>query len=78
MIVKSNIVVEVSKPYGDKGESRTYSFIIPIGAPFGEAFDAAFETLSAVLDLSKKAIEDAKKNAPESAPSENVVAEVVQ
>jgi hypothetical protein len=43
-----------------KGE-RTYQFIIPVGAPFGEVFDVAFEALNAAEGLAKQAMEAAQK-----------------
>lgn len=42
-----------------KGE-RTFVFSMPIGAPFGEAYDAAFTVLNEIMEMSKKAVEQAK------------------
>jgi len=42
-----------------KGE-RTYVFTMPIGSPFGEAYDAAFNVLNEILEMSKKAADQAK------------------
>ncbi len=47
-----NIIIE-------KGE-RKYSFSMPVGAPFGEAYDAAFEALVKVSDMAKEAAENAR------------------
>ena len=52
---KSAIIFESVK--GD----RTYQFIIPVGAPFGEVFDVAFEVLNAAEGLAKQAMESAGK-----------------
>jgi len=58
MVQKSVVIFESVK--GEKGE-RTYQFVIPVGAPFGEVFDVAFEVLAAAESLSKQALENAKK-----------------
>lgn len=42
-----------------KGE-RTFVFTMPIGSPYGEAYDAAFNVLNEILEMSKKAVEAAK------------------
>ena len=34
---------------------------MPLGAPFGKAYDAAYEVLQHIVDLSKKAAEQAKQ-----------------
>ena len=54
MNLKSFVDIEIVK-----GE-RTYHFLMPVGAPFGEAYDASFETLSAITDMAKQAAEQAK------------------
>lgn len=38
---------------------REYSYKMPIGAPYGEAVDVAFEVIQDILELSKKAVEAA-------------------
>lgn len=43
-----------------KKEDRTFVFSMPIGAPFGEAYDAAFTVLNEIQEMSKKAVEHAK------------------
>jgi lysophospholipid acyltransferase (LPLAT)-like uncharacterized protein len=79
MVQKTALIFESVK--GEKSE-RTYQFIIPVGAPFGEVFDVAFEVLSAAEDLAKQAMENAKKameeaKSKESEPAaQEVVAEV--
>lgn len=72
---KSAVIFESVK--GEKGE-RTYQFIIPVGAPFGEVFDVAFEVLNAAevmakqaVDSAQKAIEDAKAKDALKDPSTN-------
>ena len=80
---KAAIVFEATK--GEKSE-RTYQLIVPVGAPFGEVFDVVFEMLNASEQLSKQAVENAKKSIDEAkekevASGENaqeVTAEVVQ
>jgi hypothetical protein len=41
-----------------KGE-RNYAFTLPIGAPFGEAYDAAFSVLQEILKMAQEASEKA-------------------
>jgi hypothetical protein len=43
-----------------KKEDRTYTFILPIGAPLGEAYDACFKVLEEIVEMSKVAVERAK------------------
>ncbi len=38
-----------------------YSFHMPMGIPYGEAYDAAFMVLEDILSLSKQAVENAKR-----------------
>ncbi len=40
---------------------KIYIFSMPMGAPHGEAYDACFEALLAIHDLSKVAAEQAKR-----------------
>jgi len=42
-----------------KGDN-TFVFLMPIGAPLGEAYDAAFECLQEILGMSQRAAEQAK------------------
>lgn len=41
-------------------EGRIYNFSMPVGVPFGEAYDVAFGILNEVLKLSQKAVENVK------------------
>lgn len=43
----------------EKGE-RLYQFLMPIGAPIGEAYDSVHECLQELLDMAKLAAENAK------------------
>lgn len=63
MVQKAAIIFESVKGEGDN--VRTYQFIIPVGAPFGEVFDVAFEMLAGAEGLSKEAVEKAKKSIEE-------------
>ena len=54
MDIKSYIDLEIVK------NDRTYHFFMPVGSPFGEAYDAAFEALTKITDLAKQAVETAK------------------
>lgn len=81
MVQKTAVIFESVK--GEKGE-RTYQFIIPVGAPFGEVFDVSFEILNASEELAKqavenakKAVDDAKKKETDGSATPEVVAELV-
>ena len=54
MDVKSYVDVAVSK------NDRLYHFYMPVGAPFGEAYDASFEVLSGITEMAKQAAENAR------------------
>lgn len=43
-----------------KKEDRTFVFSMPVGSPFGEAYDAAFAVLNEIQEMSKRAVEQAK------------------
>ncbi len=58
MIAKTIISLQVEKG------SNTYTFNMPMGVPYGEAYDAAFSILEDILDLSKKAVESARREEP--------------
>ena len=68
MVQKAAIVFETVKGEGEN--LRTYQFLIPVGSPFGEVFDVAFEMLAAAENLSKEAIEKAKKGIEEAKEKE--------
>lgn len=55
MNVKQTLVMETIR------NERTYNLILPVGAPYGEAYDAAFEFLNGVLEMSKQAVERANQ-----------------
>ena len=55
---KSAVIFESIK---GENKERTYQFIIPVGAPFGEVFDVAFEALNAAEGLAKQAMDAAQK-----------------
>ena len=56
--VTSSVNIEVTK-----GE-RVYVFSIPAGAPFGECFDAAFESMDVIKGWHEKAQETLKESRP--------------
>lgn len=56
MNIKSVVQFEVIK-----GE-KSYVFSMPVGAPIGEAYDAAFECLNQLVEYSKQAAEKAKRS----------------
>ena len=55
MDIKSHVIIEIKK------DDHVFSFSMPLGAPFGKAYDAAYEVLHHIIDLSKKAAEQAKQ-----------------
>lgn len=62
---KTAVILQTSK------NDRIYQFIIPMGAPYGEVFDVAFEMLAGAEEFSKKAVEQAKKALEEARAKEN-------
>lgn len=50
-----------------KGE-RSYRFLIPMGAPYGEVYDACHEIIMKISELAKEAADKIKRE--ESAPSD--------
>jgi hypothetical protein len=55
-----------------KQNDNIYTFTMPAGSPIGEAYNAAFEVLQNVLELSKDAVERAKPKSPEEVQAEVV------
>ena len=45
----------------EEKNGKTYVFSMPVGAPFGEAYDVAFEMLSKIVELSKNAADKMKR-----------------
>lgn len=58
MNIKSAVVIEV-----EKGE-HTFMFSMPLGCPLGTAYDAAFQVLRDIVELSKNAVEQVKQPDP--------------
>lgn len=54
-VIRTHVNIEV-----DKNDNR-FVFMVPAGAPLGEAFDACMECLDMVSAWHKKAIEKAKE-----------------
>ena len=57
-IIKSFVTVEVEK------NDKTFLFLMPVGAPLGEAYDAAFEVLQELVARSKEAADSVKQQDP--------------
>jgi len=51
MDLKTNVTMIIQKG------PRTYTFNMEVGSPFGEAYDAAFEVLNKVSEMSRQAVE---------------------
>lgn len=67
MNVKSYVDVEIVK------NERVYHFLMPVGAPFGEAYDSAFEVLSSITEMAKNAAEQARPVDAEGKPADSAV-----
>lgn len=55
MAIKTSISIEIEK------NGHIFSFTMPSGAPFGEAYDAGYEVLQQIVEFSKKVADDAKR-----------------
>lgn len=55
MNLKSCVVIEITK------NERLYTFTMPVGAPFGEAYDVAYQVLLKIADLAKEGAASAKR-----------------
>jgi hypothetical protein len=51
---------------------RTYTFSLPVGAPFGEAYDVCHEVLMQINGMASAAAEKAKSAPVDSLPEEIV------
>jgi len=69
--ITSSVNIEIVK--GD----RRFVFIIPAGAPFGECFDAAFESMDVIKGWHEKAQEKMKESRPVDIDSKEQDVEVV-
>jgi len=63
MDLRSMVSVEVTK------NDHKFTFLMPIGAPFGETYDAAFEVLSKIAELQQENLKKVARPA-EDAPAE--------
>ncbi len=57
MEITSSLVIKTDR------NGRSFQFLIPIGAQYGEAYDAAFEILVEINKMSQKAMENLKPQA---------------
>jgi hypothetical protein len=57
--VINNVVLEVTK------EDRTFTFVMPIGAKIGDAYEACWECLQKISSIASEAVEKAKKPSEE-------------
>ena len=57
--VINNVVLEVTK------EDRTFTFVMPVGAKIGDAYEACWECLQRISELATEAVDKAKKPAEE-------------
>lgn len=54
MTLKSQVVIEITK------DNHTFQFVMPTGVSYGTAYNAAFEVLQNILEMSKQSLEQAK------------------
>ena len=52
-------------------EGRRYTLTLPVGSPFGEAYDVVFQMLREVLEMSKTAVDSAQPKEASGDPSAN-------
>lgn len=57
---KDNMEAKMSYELIHEGVAHQYRFIIPHGAPLGEAYDAAFKALNQILRMAQEASEKVK------------------
>lgn len=62
MDIRALISIEIKK------NDRTYVFNMPVGAPYGEAYDAAYEVTSKILQLAAEAAEKNRAQTDASVP----------
>ncbi len=55
MNLKSCVTIEITK------NDRLYTFTMPVGAPFGEAYDVSYEVLLKIAELAKDGALSAKR-----------------
>lgn len=62
MDIRAMVSIEIKK------NDRSFTFNMPVGAPYGEAYDAAFEVSSKILQMAAEAAE--KSRAKTDVPAE--------
>ena len=60
---KAKVVIEVVT------DTNTYSFTMPIGAGFGEAYDAAYKVLQELAAMAQKATDAAARQVTPATPA---------
>ena len=65
MDIRSYIDVEVKK------NEHVYHFLMPVGVPFGEAYDASFEVLTSITEMARNAAEQARPKEAGDEPAED-------
>jgi len=65
---KGMIHIEIKK------EERVYTFVMPMGSPIGECYDAAHEVLNTILEMGKQATEQTKREEKKTDKKEEEVA----
>jgi len=69
MTQKAVIQFEVEK------NKHRYTFVMPVGSPLGEAYDAVFEVLIKLKEISDEAVEKAKRVEEENGEAEETAVE---
>jgi hypothetical protein len=62
MELKTTLNFEVTK------NERNYRVSVPLGAPYGEAYDAVFSCLEGIVEYQRKSVEQLKSQATTTEP----------
>lgn len=62
LVTKAYVSIDI------KVGERMYQFYMPVGAPYGEAYDAAFSVSAKILELAKDAVDKSKQSSEPDAP----------
>lgn len=63
MVQKGAVIFEVQKE--DANGIRLYSFVVPLGAKYQEAYDVGNEILQGIVDLANKSVLQEPEEKPE-------------
>jgi hypothetical protein len=72
MTQKAVVILEVEK------NDRKYEFMMPIGSPYGEAYDVCFEFLQEITKMSKEAADRVSREELEIKTDDDIKEEVIE